>query len=177
MDLRNSPWKKRKPPGSPSFDPMRFILPLFDAYPGPERHRTIDNPELHPTFASAQDLPSDMLFIIPTIDFLMYEQLDLVDRLQREIAEDNKKQVSNKAIRRIEKMVFEGQWHGWLECTFPFLKNYPVFRLTMFFSVPSWAIDESTRQNAFTAACDFLKEVHRKNGFDIDQVISKANGI
>ncbi|KAL8890071.1 MAG: hypothetical protein Q9215_002752 [Flavoplaca cf. flavocitrina] len=158
MDLRTSPWKKRKPPGIPSFDPMRFMLPLFDAYPGPERDRTIDNPKLHPTLASARDLPSDMLFIIPTMDFLMYEQLDLVERLQREITEDNEKQDSNKAIRRIEKMVFEGQWHGWLE-------------------LPSWAIDESTRQKAFTAACDFLKEVHQKNGFDIDQVVSKMNDI
>lgn len=133
MDLRISPWKKRKPPGFPSFDPVRFMQPLFDAYPGPERHRTTDNPKLHPTLASAQDLPSDMLFIIPTIDFLMYEQLELVERLQREIAEDNEKQFPTKAIRRIEKMVFEGQWHGWLECTFPFFKHYPVFCLTRFF--------------------------------------------
>ena len=80
-------------------------------------------------------------------------------------------------MRQIEKVVFEGQWHGWLECAFNFLKNFPVFCLTMFFSVPSWAIDESTRQSAFTEACDFLKEVHQKNGFDIDQVVSKTDEI
>ena len=33
--------------------------------------------------------------------------------------------------------------------------------------VPSWIIDEDTRQKAFGSACEFLKDVHRKYGFDI----------
>ncbi|KAI4281721.1 MAG: hypothetical protein L6R38_003471 [Xanthoria sp. 2 TBL-2021] len=148
MDLRLPPWEKRKPPGFPSFDPMRFMLPLFDAYAEPGRIRDIDNARLHPTLASVHDLPSNMLFVIPTIDFLMYEQLEMVERLQREATEEARKQMPNHSNRRIEKMIFEGQWHGWLE-------------------LPSWAIDESTRRKAFTATCDFLTDVHREHGFEI----------
>ncbi|KAL8846863.1 MAG: hypothetical protein Q9221_008062 [Calogaya cf. arnoldii] len=150
MDLRLPPWEKRKPPGFPSFDPMRFMLPLFDAYAGLGRIRDIKDARLHPTLAPLHDLPSNMLFVIPTIDFLMYEQLEMVERLQAEAADENKKNMPDEATRRIEKMVFEGQWHGWLE-------------------LPSWAIDESTRRKAFTAACNFLTDVHRKHGFDISQ--------
>ncbi|KAL8637965.1 MAG: hypothetical protein Q9226_009048 [Calogaya cf. arnoldii] len=169
MDNRLPPWEKRKPPGFPSFDPMNFILPLFDAYAGPGRVRDIKDARLHPTLAPFHDLPSNMLFVIPTIDFLMYEQLEMVERLQAEAAEEDKKKMPDEATRRIEKMVFEGQWHGWLECTFPIHKHHLNPQLRRRALVPSWAIDESTRQKAFTAACDFLTDVYRKHGFDISQ--------
>ncbi|KAL8772425.1 MAG: hypothetical protein Q9209_002376 [Squamulea sp. 1 TL-2023] len=154
VDLRLPPQEKRKPRGWPSFDPLWFMLPLFDSYAGPGRIRNIEDPRLHPTLASLADLPADMLFVIPTIDFLMYEQLDMVERLQKEAVEEAKKGASYHNSRRIEKLVFEGQWHGWLE-------------------LPSWAIDESTRRKAFISACDFLGDVHRKNGFDINELASE----
>lgn len=103
------------------------MLPLFDAYAEPGRIRDIDNARLHPTLASVHDLPSNMLFVIPTIDFLMYEQLEMVERLQREATEEARKQMPNHSNRRIEKMIFEGQWHGWLECTFPTLSTVLLF--------------------------------------------------
>lgn len=145
------------------------MLPLFDAYAEPGRIRDIDNARLHPTLASLHDLPSNMLFVIPTIDFLMYEQLEMVERLQKESAEEDRKKIPDHPNRRIEKMIFEGQWHGWLECTFPTLKYCLTFWLKRCSPVPSWAIDESTRRQAFTAACDFLTDAHRKHGFDISQ--------
>ncbi|KAI4100725.1 MAG: hypothetical protein LQ339_005403 [Xanthoria mediterranea] len=150
MDLRLPPWEKRKPHGFPSFDPMRFMLPLFDAYAGPERVRDIHDARLHPTLASLHDLPYNMLFIVPTIDFLIYEQLEMVERLQKEAAEQDEKKMSDHHKRKIEKVIFEGQWHGWLE-------------------LPSWAIDESTRRKAFTTTCNFITSVHQKHGFDVDQ--------
>ncbi|KAL8861791.1 MAG: hypothetical protein Q9178_001660 [Gyalolechia marmorata] len=153
VDLRLPPQEKRKPPGFPSFDLTWFLLPLFDAYAEPGRVRNIANPRLHPTLASLHDLPADMLFVIPTIDFLMYEQLEMVERLQSEAAEENERKLPSESKRRIEKMVFEGQWHGWLE-------------------LPSWAIDESTRQKAFGSACEFIMDVHRKHGFNIHEVTS-----
>ncbi|KAL8913005.1 MAG: hypothetical protein Q9171_002073 [Xanthocarpia ochracea] len=153
VDLRLPPQEKRKPPGFPSFDLTWFMLPLFDAYAEPGRVRNMKNPKLHPTLASLHDLPADMLFVIPTIDFLMYEQLEMVERLRAEAAEEDKGEMPNQIKRRIEKMVFEGQWHGWLE-------------------LPSWAIDESTRQKAFGSACEFIVDVHLKHGFDIHEVAS-----
>ena len=169
MDLRLPPWEKRKPPGFPSFDPMRFMLPLFDAYAGPGRVRDIHNARLHPTLASLHDLPYDMLFIVPTIDFLMYEQLEMVERLQKEAAEQDEKKMPDYHKRKIEKVIFEGHWHGWLECTFPILEYCHTFWLKRRSSVPSWAIDESTRRKAFATTCDFLTNVHREHGFDIIQ--------
>ncbi|KAL8928628.1 MAG: hypothetical protein Q9172_000843 [Xanthocarpia lactea] len=129
VDLRLPPQEKRKPPGFPSFDLTWFMLPLFDAYTEPGRVHNIENPRLHPTLASLHDLPASMLFIIPTIDFLMYEQLELVERLQSEAAEENKRKMPSESKRRIEKMVFEGQWHGWLECTSPASKCHLILRL------------------------------------------------
>ncbi|KAL8735459.1 MAG: hypothetical protein Q9181_002823, partial [Wetmoreana brouardii] len=148
VDLRLPPQNKRKPPGFPSIDPLWFLFPLFDAYAGPSRIKNIGNPRLHPTLISSQDWASDALFIIPTMDILLYEQLELVERLQSETAEERKKETSKSDnMIRIEKLVLEGQWHGWIE-------------------LPSWLIDGSDRRKAFKAACDFLIETHQKHGFE-----------
>ena len=40
----------------------------------------------------------------------------MVDRLKREASEETSKGIAISGKRRIEKLVFEGQWHGWLEC-------------------------------------------------------------
>lgn len=116
VDLRLPPQEKRKPPGFPSFNLLWFLLPLFDAYVGPSRVISLTNPRLHPTLASLHDLPDAVLFVIPTMDFLLYEQLEMVERLQREAAQKNKRIASRAKTKRFEKLVFEGQVHGWLEC-------------------------------------------------------------
>ena len=121
VDLRLSPWEKCKPAGFPSFDPVTLLLPLADAYAG-RGHRRVQNaedPRLHPALARLRDLPADMLFVIPTVDILIDEQMEMVERLQREaLVEDSSKANAGVGKRRIEKLVFEGQWHGWLECVF-----------------------------------------------------------
>ena len=76
----------------------------------------MSNPRAHPTLAPLEDLPADILFVIPTIDILLDEQLEMVERLQREAASKRGSQSPTQHTRRIEKLTFEGQWHGWLEC-------------------------------------------------------------
>ena len=76
----------------------------------------MENPRAHPTLAPLEDLPENILFIVPTIDILLDEQLEMVERLQREAAEENQRQVLPQRTKRIEKLTFDGQWHGWLEC-------------------------------------------------------------
>ncbi|KAL8678372.1 MAG: hypothetical protein Q9186_005266 [Xanthomendoza sp. 1 TL-2023] len=127
VDLRLTQLEKRKPPGYPPIDPAQALLPLFDTYAGPSRMRNLHNPRMHPTLASLHDLPEDMLFVIPTVDITLYEQMEMVERLQREAAVENEKRLASHNNRRIEKMIFEGQWHGWLECTSYTNKRHPSF--------------------------------------------------
>ncbi|KAI4126857.1 MAG: hypothetical protein LQ338_003530 [Usnochroma carphineum] len=110
VDLRLPPEEKRKPPNMPGFDAIWFLVPLFDAYAGPKRIQNMDSARMNPTLAPLHKLPQDMLFVIPTVDFLLYEQLEMVERLQREI-----ETTQQKKDRRVEPAVFEGQFHGWLE--------------------------------------------------------------
>lgn len=63
---------------------------------------------MNPTLASVQDLPKEMLFVIPTVDILLDEQLEMIDRLQQEI-----EATQQGAERGVKKAIFEGQWHGW----------------------------------------------------------------
>ncbi|KAG6989902.1 hypothetical protein G7Y79_00061g092890 [Physcia stellaris] len=95
VDLRLPPQEKRKPPGFPSFDPAASNA------------------------CTSAGSPDAILFIIPTIDFLLYEQLDMVERLQKEVSQEEKKTTSSLNSKRIEKLIFEGQLHGWLEYSAP----------------------------------------------------------
>ncbi|KAJ9667779.1 hypothetical protein H2201_001965 [Coniosporium apollinis] len=137
VDLRLPPQSKPIPPNYPTRDPLSYLLPLYDAYAGPSRTANLSNPRLHPILAAADTLPRDMLFIIPTIDILLHEQLTFVERLKRE---------TEGSGRRIESRLVEGQWHGWAE-------------------LPGWAIDKTTRDDAFDAAIEFLRETHRRYGW------------
>ncbi|KAL8916011.1 MAG: hypothetical protein Q9208_008742 [Pyrenodesmia sp. 3 TL-2023] len=110
VDLRLPPEKKRKPPKMPGFDALWFLLPLFDAYAGPKRFQHMEDARFNPMLASLRQLPKDMLFVIPTVDFLLYEQMEMVKRLQQEIDATQQKEE-----RTVETAVFEGQFHGWLE--------------------------------------------------------------
>lgn len=65
---------------------------------------------MNPILAPLHELPKDMLFVIPTVDFLLYEQMEMVERLQNEI-----EATQQKTDRTVEKAMFEGQFHGWLE--------------------------------------------------------------
>lgn len=80
----------------------------------------LSNPRLHPTLASPEDLPDEILFVISTVDFLLYEQLDMVERLKSETTHEKNGEVQSRKRGRYEKLVFEGQLHGWLECMISF---------------------------------------------------------
>ncbi|KAL8753855.1 MAG: hypothetical protein Q9184_005295 [Pyrenodesmia sp. 2 TL-2023] len=110
VDLRLPPEKKRKPPKMPGFDALWFLLPLFDAYAGPKRFQHMEDARFNPMLASLRKLPKDMLFVIPTVDFLLYEQMEMVERLQQEI-----EATQQKEERTVERALFEGQFHGWAE--------------------------------------------------------------
>lgn len=87
-----------------------MLMPLFDSYAsGCEEGRNID-PRLSPIFRSAQDLPHELLLIIPAIDILLHEQLSFVERLKQEA-----KASADEHGGRIETMVFEKGFHGWLQ--------------------------------------------------------------
>lgn len=110
VDLRIPPEKKRKPSDYPTTDPFSFLAPLIDSYAGPKRIENIKDIRLNPMLAPLHDLPKEMLFVIPTIDILLYEQAEMIERLQKEI-----KATHSEEERRVERAVFEGQLHGWLE--------------------------------------------------------------
>ncbi|GES56820.1 lipase/esterase family protein [Aspergillus terreus] len=172
VDLRLPPWEKPRPAGFPTWDPLSFLQPLFDAYAGPKRAQEMQNPLLSPIVADIESLPPDMLFIIPTVDILLAEQTAFVKRLQEDAeklnrlgwgrAEDDwtssqtgSSMQSNEGSQRthgerrytVQSKLFDGQIHGWLE-------------------LPSVVIDEQTRREAFDSAVQFLRDVHHKYGWD-----------
>lgn len=136
-------------------DPLFFLLPLFDAYAGPARARNMDNPRLSPTLASLDSLPRNMLFIVPTLDILLEEQLSMVKRLQDEASTD-----PAHSKRRIECMTFEKQIHGWAERR---LLGMVLFMLTR--TVPD-AIAGKSKEVALQAGVTFIKDVHRDLGWE-----------
>ncbi|KAJ6063690.1 hypothetical protein N7499_012370 [Penicillium canescens] len=160
VDLRLPPWEKPKPPGFPVKDPLRFLLPLMDAYAGPERQKNRENALLHPILANIESLPRKMLFVVPKVDILLHEQTLFVQRLEEEAAVINRR-ISQNAVDltkrplegvvgdpqfdvadpyQVESMFFDGQIHGWLE-------------------VPSIFIDVKTRDRVFDDVVHFLNNV------------------
>jgi hypothetical protein len=87
------------------------LLPLYDAYAGPAREHTKDDPRLNPILKPFEETPTNILFIIPLIDILVKEQLTLIERLKSE--QDARGGASS---RRFETIIFEKGFHGWLEC-------------------------------------------------------------
>ncbi|KAL0255027.1 hypothetical protein SLS55_009554 [Diplodia seriata] len=111
VDLRLPPHEKPVPAGLPETNPIGAILPLSDAYVASgavSRERNMADARLHPILAELRTLPGRMLFVIPTLDILLHEQLVLVERLKREIEKEGKG-------RFVESLIVEGQWHGWVE--------------------------------------------------------------
>lgn len=123
VDFRLPPWDKPKPAGFPDKDPLSFILPLMDAYAGPERAENIDCPLLHPILADIQCLPRKMLIIGGKVDILLHEEMAFVKRLEAEAEVINQrikpspdaKGCSVDETYHIESEFFDNQIHGWLE--------------------------------------------------------------
>ncbi|KAL1962125.1 hypothetical protein VTN77DRAFT_592 [Rasamsonia byssochlamydoides] len=137
VDLRIPPRQKPKPDSFPKVDPLGWCTDLFDAYVASTRPASVTDARLNPILAQLDDLPHDMLFIIPTLDILVEEQLSFVDRLRKDM--DARKD----GDRKVEARLFDKCLHGWLE-------------------LPSFAIEEKTRTDAFNAMIKFIKEAHEK---------------
>lgn len=110
VDYRLKPEEKPRPPNFPKSDPFRFLLPLYDAYAGPDRKANLTNPRLNPIVADKEMLPKDMFFVIAGIDILAHEQLTFVERVKVELEKEGDQE------RRIEAKVWDRGFHGWLEC-------------------------------------------------------------
>lgn len=63
----------------------------MDAYAGPERHKNRENPLLHPILANIETLPRKMLFVVPDVDILLYEQTLFAQRLEEEATAINRR--------------------------------------------------------------------------------------
>jgi hypothetical protein len=83
----------------------------MDTYPGPVRAANMQNHRMNPCLAPVDQVPENILFVIPTIDILLHEQLLTFDRLTNELRPGSD--------RRIEKCMIEGELHGWIECKHP----------------------------------------------------------
>lgn len=113
VNLQLKPWEKPQglPPSAggmarkPVKDPMAFLLPLFDSYAGPVREREMENPRMSPFLGRVEDLPEDMLLVVPALDILVKEQLDFVQRLRGELCGES---------RRVETLNVEKGFHGYL---------------------------------------------------------------
>jgi acetyl esterase/lipase len=96
-DLRPRPREKPRPEGFPAIDPLSWMEPLFNSYAGPKNAENMQNPRMNPILASVDTLPENMLFLIPTLDILLHEQLTFVERLTNEITRNQK--FSNRTIK------------------------------------------------------------------------------
>ena len=66
---------------------------------------------MYPIVADIKTLPDNMLLIIPSIDILLVEQLTFLERVKADIEAEG----DDGRPRRVEGMVFEDCFHGWLE--------------------------------------------------------------
>jgi acetyl esterase/lipase len=113
VNLQLKPWEKPQglPPSAggvarePVKDPMAFLLPLFDSYAGPVREREMENPRMSPFLGKVEDLPRDMMLVVPALDILVKEQLEFGERLKGEFQGKG---------RRVETLYVEKGFHGYL---------------------------------------------------------------
>lgn len=104
LDFRQSPDEKPRPVGYPTFDPLAFLVKLFDVYAGVERDKNICDARLHSALAPVEAFPDDVLIVAAGIDILLHEALVFVER------------VKSDEGKRVECMVVEKGFHGFVEC-------------------------------------------------------------
>lgn len=110
MDLRLAPQDKPKPEGFPAKDPFAFLYPLYDSYAGPVRGENMLNPRMSPILGKLEDLPENILLVVPGIDILVHEQTTFIERLKEDAARD-----PEQSGRRFEVLYDEKGFHGYLE--------------------------------------------------------------
>jgi hypothetical protein len=92
---------------------MAVLLPLYDSYAGPVRQACMTDDRLHPILKPIEDLPRNILLIIPNIDILVHEELTFVERVKADLRAAGMEQ-----DRDVEGVVFEEAFHGWFECEY-----------------------------------------------------------
>lgn len=107
LDLRLEPWRKPKPANYPKSDPLKFLLPPFDAYAQPARAGHMDDPRLNPALAKRETLPGRMLLVVAAIDILFAEQMAFKERINAEAGQEV-----------VETFIEEEGFHGYLEGKF-----------------------------------------------------------
>jgi acetyl esterase/lipase len=120
VDLRPKPEEKPRPPNFPTKDPLFWMLPMYDTYPGPSRAQDLANPRINPIIADKETLPEHILFIVAGIDILLHEQLTFIERVRGELEREH------NTKRRVEAKLIEKGFHGWLECKSPRQVTYWV---------------------------------------------------
>ncbi|KAF2159849.1 hypothetical protein M409DRAFT_60444 [Zasmidium cellare ATCC 36951] len=132
VDFRRAPWEKPHPPSMPKNDPMKVFLPLMDVYAGGDvRKRAADDERLHPILRRIDELPANLLHVVPGIDVIVEEQMAFVERVREDFEWEGKG-------RRAEVKFFKEVFHGWLE-------------------LPKGIVDEKFRTEAFEAAVAFIR--------------------
>lgn len=69
---------------------------------------------LSPIIKPLNDLPKNILLIVPAVDICVHEQLTFVERVKQEIEDEGL-----EGERSVEAVVLEKAFHGWFECKFP----------------------------------------------------------
>lgn len=88
---------------------MAFLLPLYDAYGRSAREQGhADDPRSSPCKAAWDQVPNHVLMVVPMIDILPTEQLNFAKRINDECERNGQK-------TKVELMVMENCFHGWLE--------------------------------------------------------------
>lgn len=110
IDLTRGPAEKPRPAGFPKYDPSSFMFPLYDSYAlSGRRAGYADDARLSPCLAGIEQLPDKVLMVVPMIDILPDEQLRFAERINEECEALEREE-------KIELMVMENCFHGWLEC-------------------------------------------------------------
>lgn len=85
VNLRLRPWDKPHPPNMLKIEPMKAFMPLMDVYAGGDvRRRALEDKRLHRVLRGIQEVPLDILHVVPGIDVLVEEQRDFVDRVRKD---------------------------------------------------------------------------------------------
>lgn len=136
IDVSTPPAQKPRPSNYPTRDPLAFLEPLYDSYGLSARQQGHkDDPRSSPCKASCHQLPDRILMVVPMIDILVAEQLNFAARINSECEKTGKSP-------KVEVMVMENGFHGWLE-------------------LPDGAIDPNSRRRVFDKCVEFIRALEK----------------
>lgn len=161
MEQRISPAEKPIPDSMPKYDPLRCMIPLFDAYGVQSRASHYDDPRLSPILAHRETLPDRILMMIAGVDILLEEQTAFAQRINADDERDG-----HSSGPRIEAVVEPECFHGWLEGkSYSLLSVCPHCRRLTESTVPDSVVSKEEKYRAFTKATTFLQEIYHSHGW------------